>query len=147
MFFLISDSCIPLHRLNVLRIAYLESDNKSYVNACNQDQHFSKTVQYSKDLLKVNVSIQHFKKSEQWVGLQRRHAQLIANENAISKQFEQSRIKFADEHYIPTVLSTYHLSKETTCSAGITYTDWHWWRKPSHPKVSIIWFFVYHCDV
>lgn len=135
MFFVLSESCIPLHPLSMMRSAVLRAGNKSFVNACHQDHHFAKTVQYNEKLGKVGVSINNFKKSEQWVGLTRRHAQLIANESRIAEMFHALKIKFSDEHYIPTVLSFYRQGPHTSCGAGLTFTNWHWWHKPSHPKV------------
>ena len=92
-------------------------------------------MQYNEALLGVNVSINNFRKSEQWVALQRKHAQIIVDEYFIAEKFHQLNIKFPDEHYIPTVLATHQLSSETSCGAGVTYTNWHWWKKPRHPKV------------
>ena len=142
MFFLLSETCIPIHPLPKLRIAFSQSDGLSYVNACPQDPLFSKAVQYNENLRKVNVTINTFKKSEQWVGLQRKHAQIIVDEFMIASQFHEHNIKFPDEHYIPTVLATYQLASETSCSAGVTYTNWHWWKKPSHPKVNSVEYFL-----
>ena len=134
-FFLLSETCIPLHPLPKLRLAFSQSDGVSYVNACPQDPQFAKVVHYDEALRGVNVSIHNFKKSEQWVALQRKHAQLVVDENFIAEKFDRLSIKFPDEHYIPTVLATYHLSSETSCAAGVTYTNWRWWKKPRHPKV------------
>ena len=117
-------------------MAFTQSGGVSYVNACPQHPHFAKSVQYHEALRQVNVTLRSFRKSEQWVALQRKHAHIIVNENIIANKFHQLNIKFPDEHYIPTVLATYQVALETSCGAGVTYTNWHWWKKPRHPKVN-----------
>jgi hypothetical protein len=122
--------------MSAIRHAVAVADNKSYVNACKQDKTFAKIFQYKSELETVGVNRESFRKSEQWFGLQRQHASIVAYESKIAAVFRKVHIKFADEHYIPTVLAHHHLSSQTSCGAGVTYTNWGWGFKTKHPKVS-----------
>ena len=135
--------------MSAIRHAVRVADNKSYVNACKQDNIFAKAIQYKPALETVGVRRESFRKSEQWFGLQRQHAAIVAYESKIATVFRTADIKFSDEHYVPTVLAHHHLSSQTSCGAGVTYTNWGWVFKAKHPKVSrmiTVQFMIIHDD-
>jgi hypothetical protein len=140
-FILASESCIPLHPFSQFKFALDHGEDKSYVNACSESARLSKVDKHFHENLTIfaNVSRKNFRKSEQWVALIRRHAEIIASEEQIAQQFSILKIKFPDEHYIPTVLAHYHEENHTTCGSGFTFTNWnlHYgshFPKPKHPR-------------
>jgi hypothetical protein len=86
----------------------------------------------------------HWRKSNQFFGLTRRHAEIVLNDQEAERSFRehcggwyahlnQWKECIADEHYVPTLLASLGLEDETYCRGwGLAYTDWsdNW----IHPK-------------
>lgn len=79
----------------------------------------------------------HWRKTFQWISLNRAHAELIAWEQEINKGFRElchphinlrlgRFVSCSDnEHYPPIVLAAHDVGHETTCwPGGTTYVDW-----------------------
>lgn len=91
-------------------------------------------------MLKANITQSIWRKSSQWVSLQRHHAQAVVDDTTVDAVFREecycrmktdgsgkwSRFCVSDEHYIPTLLALQgsDVRNETYCSNGLTYSKW-----------------------
>ncbi|KAL4439980.1 hypothetical protein ABPG75_002981 [Micractinium tetrahymenae] len=132
-FVLLSDTDIPLYD-PLTFYQQLMHESKSRVRAC-RDGHMS--IDRWKDAMATpQLKKQHWRKSNQFFGLTRKHAELVAADSKIFRAFKercggwygdvkQWKECVPDEHYIPTLLASLGLENETYCGGwGVAYTDW-----------------------
>jgi hypothetical protein len=124
-FTLMSEACIPLHPLQMWRRALSESD-LSVVNACPHDDNRAKSedmteveARWKPQLAEAGIKRSEWRKSATWFALNRKHAQLFADDTKILSSFIQ--VPIPDEHYVPTLLAHYGLDNETACSDGFMH--------------------------
>eukprot|EP00803_Ostreobium_quekettii_P004747 evm.model.scf_38EXC.16 EVM.evm.TU.scf_38EXC.16 scf_38EXC:166453-166902(+) len=73
-----------------------------------------------------HLSVRHFRKSSQWKVLSRSHAELVVADRHVKEMFRRhcyifnSTQCFVDEHYIPTLISSYGLDNEV----GGAWSSW-----------------------
>ena len=65
---------------------------------------------------------EHWRKSANWFGLTRKHAFVFHNVTQYDQAFEG--VICVDEHFLPTILATYGLDNETTCTDGMSHVNW-----------------------
>ncbi len=67
----------------------------------------------------------HWRKSSQWWGLIRPHADLLSQETTIWSRFQaHCGACIADEHYPASALSAYGLTEETDCWGKLHWVNW-----------------------
>ena len=130
---LLSGSCIPIHSFNFIYNKL--SANKSILNfddGTRQESYFEKKEtlrRFNKSkLIDGFCDKTNFIKSEQWLGLTKRHVDLLDKKHL--KYFKD--IFASDEHYIPTLLAKKN-ELQNCHNQAITYTDWENnldWRHP-----------------
>lgn len=139
LFVFLSDSCMPLYPPLPTYLQLIQED-KSRINACDKKQNDRQVYRWQPGMLKANVTQSMWRKSSQWVSLQRHHAQAVADDTTVDAVFreecycrkktdgsgEWSRFCVSDEHYIPTILAIQgsDVRNETYCSDGLTYSKW-----------------------
>ncbi|PRW33249.1 Transcription initiation factor TFIID subunit 13 isoform A [Chlorella sorokiniana] len=140
-FALISDSDVPLYD-PLTFYQQLMHEPRSRVRACangwmNRDR-------WRDEMSTETMNGSHWRKSNQFFGLTRRHAEIVLNDQEAERSFRehcggwyahlnQWKECIADEHYVPTLLASLGLEDETYCRGwGLAYTDWsdNW----IHPK-------------
>ncbi|KAI7839849.1 hypothetical protein COHA_006412 [Chlorella ohadii] len=140
-FALISDSDVPLYD-PLTFYQQLMHEPLSRVRACasgwmNRDR-------WRDEMSTETMNGSHWRKSNQFFGLTRRHAEIVLNDVEAERSFRehcggwyahlnQWKECIADEHYVPTLLASLGLENETYCRGwGLAYTDWsdNW----IHPK-------------
>jgi hypothetical protein len=129
----ISEADIPLHPFPKFRSVLL-SNTKSVVNACIQsDDQLEVNTRWRDSLDKVGMKKENWRKSSNWVALNRKHSILFANEDRFDEGWES--IPIPSEHYVPTLLSHYGEDLETTCSDGFTSVHFVNPLADSHPHL------------
>ena len=63
-----------------------------------------------------------WRKSAQWIALNRKHAEIYANDTKLIAAMDS--VRPLDEHYAATLLAYHGLDNETTCSDGFAHVDW-----------------------
>lgn len=135
-FVLMSEACIPLHPFQMWRAALNES-TLSIVNACPHDEDWAISEdrteinsRWKDDLLKVGFSRKDWRKSATWFALNRKHAQIFADDKTLLTGF--ANVMCSDEHILPTILAHYGQDNETACNDGFMH---HWFpgNMGSHP--------------
>ncbi|KAK9815401.1 hypothetical protein WJX72_003085 [[Myrmecia] bisecta] len=150
-FVLLSESCIPLYPALLVYIQ-LMSETKSRLNACTKpddpnDANSRNEFRWHTDMKTDFLDISHWRKSSQWVGLIRKHAEVVHNDERVREKFKSEcwvdqenmdkgqplrRFCVSDEHYIPTLIASLNLENETDCTGGVTNA---WWDGPYfHPR-------------
>ena len=136
-FVLLSESDIPLYSpLTVY--AQLMSEPRSRINACNKtddwDHNFGWRLR--EDMIAEGLNYDVWRKSWQWVALNRDHAELAVKDKVVDNIFRATcrrrwdadwcdhRVCYSDEHYLPTLLASHGKSDETDCSGELTHRDW-----------------------
>ncbi|KAL4420283.1 hypothetical protein ABPG77_005623 [Micractinium sp. CCAP 211/92] len=140
-FVLLSDTDVPLYD-PLTFYQQLMHEGKSRVRAC-RDGHMS--IDRWKDAMATpRLTKQHWRKSNQFFGLIRKHAELVVADSEVFQAFRdrcggwysqerQWKECVPDEHYIPTLLASRGLENETYCGGwGVAYTDWS--THDVHPK-------------
>ncbi len=143
---LVSDSDVPLYG-PLMVYNQLLSEEKSRVNACNTTEGWDRDLyRLRHDFIERGISEDIWRKSWQWVALERRHVQLVVQDTDVDEIFRSLcrprwdddwcdfRVCYSDEHYIPTLLAVHGLEDETDCAGELTDRDWS--RVPStsaHP--------------
>ena len=133
---LVSDSDVPLYG-PLMMYNQLMSEKKSRVNACNTTEGWDRNeYRLRYDFIERGISWETWRKSWQWVGLERRHAHLVVQDTEIDSIFRllcrarwdhdwcDFRVCYSDEHYIPTLLAMHGLDNETDCTGELTDKDW-----------------------
>lgn len=124
----ISESCVPTKPFNKFRNDLL-SQEKSIINACSSMGSISR---YHPSLKTVGIFEDSFRKSETWVAVRRKHAEVFAYRTAhMDNAFYN--VHSGAEHFLPTVLAFYKLENETTCSTNYVFANWAEGAN-SHPK-------------
>ncbi|KAK9837246.1 hypothetical protein WJX81_001372 [Elliptochloris bilobata] len=149
-FVLMSESGIPLYPPTAMWSA-LMSERLSRINVCNgfrargvgawnmdQSRH-----RWTPKMETSFFKLDHWRKSSQWIAINREHAQIAALDKALEAVFVKLcyvtyedgyfRDCYSDEHYFATLLATHGRDNETDCLGGITYAHWEKWGD-SHPK-------------
>jgi hypothetical protein len=142
-FILLSETHIPLYSaaITYLQLATAEF---SRIHACGDssdaDKNRRMTYRMADGMKLVNSGINEdtWRKSSQWFGLIRSHAQLVAEETIVYAAFKQycyilrsndtegEYIRFcvSDEHYIPTMLAINDKEEECECDGHVTRVVW-----------------------
>ncbi|KAL4537779.1 hypothetical protein Ndes2437B_g08880 [Nannochloris sp. 'desiccata'] len=142
-FVLISESDIPLYDPLTFYMQ-LMSEEKSRVNACSGGRS-DMPWRWSDRMKTEHMNATHWRKSSQWFALQRKHAEIVVNDEEVEDSFKKycnmafdpdlNRIRdcISDEHYIPVLMAVHGLENEMDCSSwGISALDWS--RGGAHPK-------------
>lgn len=134
-FVLLSEATVPIYPAPAV-YAQLVTDNKSRINACMdptdpKDAEKRMVYRLQGPMRKVGINETTWRKSSQWFALQRRHAEIIAEEEIVNAVFEKecyavanSRFCVSDEHYIPTVLALKGSDEECACDGEATHVKW-----------------------
>ncbi|CAD7701216.1 unnamed protein product [Ostreobium quekettii] len=131
---LLSESCVPLHGPDVVYLQ-LMSETKSRLQACIPD-NTRHNKRWQALITTPHLSVRHFRKSSQWKVLSRSHAELVVADRHVKEMFRRhcyifnSTQCFVDEHYIPTLISSYGLDNETDCIGRPTYADMYGGQHP-----------------
>lgn len=129
-FVLLSEACVPVHPPEVV---YAQSlfETKSRIHACvSKDPGRLELWRWKKKMKTSHLDQQHWRKSQQWFILNRAHAELVVEDQHVKEVFKRycwsygKHICVSDEHYIPTLLASYHLDDQTDCLGTGTWTDW-----------------------
>jgi len=121
-FTMMSESCIPLHSFTKMRRALLSFD-KSIINACDMGcGEMECDTRWRPGLDTVGLKRSQWRKSGTWFALNRKHAQIFADEEKLDPGWEA--VPCCDEHYLPTLLAYYGLDNETSCTDGFAHVHW-----------------------
>jgi hypothetical protein len=123
-FSLFSEACVPVQPFSVWK--KLLEYNKSTVRACKRKGERINAERWRKQ---VEIPVSYWRKTENWFGLTRKHAEIFVNIN-ITKWGE---VFAGDEHIIPTTLAYMHLENETTCGHSMTMVSWNLTEDLWHP--------------
>eukprot|EP01033_Poteriospumella_lacustris_P008913 gene8913-6399_t len=124
-FALFSESCVPLLPFSVWYRGMMQhADRYSLVNACDFGADNMETPNRWRPELDTvpGFTPDKFRKSAQWVALNRKHATIVANDALLAPKFHV--VQPADEHYVASLLALHHLDNETTCADGFTHVVW-----------------------
>lgn len=132
-FLLISDSGIPLYD-PLTFYQQLMHENRSRVKACRVG--YLSDYRWHPVMALKGLRRAQWRKSSQWFGLTREHAQLMVDDEeqfAIFQRYchgwdERRSVEcYPDEHYLPTLLSVRGRENETYCGGyGLAATDWRY---------------------
>jgi hypothetical protein len=142
-FVLLSETHVPLYS-SAATYLQLATAEHSRVHACGndseEDEYRRMTYRMAYEMKLVNSGIEEktWRKSSQWFGLIRSHANLVAEETIVDAAFKQycyilpdkkdpgEYIRFcvSDEHYIPTMLAINKLEEECDCDGHVTRVVW-----------------------
>lgn len=139
-FVLLSESDVPLYSPQAVYAQLLE-EPASRVNACNNDTagrgwNHNDGYRLRDDMVAEGLTPATWRKSWQWVALNRAHAELAVRDEAVDAAFRATcrrrwdpewcdhRVCYSDEHYFPTLLATHGLENETDCFGELTDRDW-----------------------
>ena len=142
-FVLISESDIPLYDPLTFYMQ-LMSEETSRVSACAGGTH-TMPYRWSDKMKTEHMNSSHWRKSSQWFALQRKHAEIVVNDQEVEESFKKycnlamdpdlGRVRdcISDEHYIPVLMAVHNVENEMDCSSwGISALDWS--RGGAHPK-------------
>nr|TKW03777.1 hypothetical protein SEVIR_7G065500v2 [Setaria viridis] len=131
-FVLLSESCIPIYNLTTVH-ALLTGSNTSFVDSfVNRDSE----VRYNPFFgSRGNITLAQWRKGAQWFEMDRALAlELVADATYLPAFLEfcaRRRVCFAEEHYLPTLLSMLGWERRNA-NRTLTYADWR--RGGSHPR-------------
>eukprot|EP00884_Botryococcus_braunii_P021938 jgi/Botrbrau1/8428/Bobra.0237s0047.1 len=141
---LLSESGIPLYPPHVI-YQQLMGEKLSRINACPSDKNEKDSRDRFTDKMGEEVD-KAWRKSSQWIGLTRRHAEFVVKDTKIYPIFEEhctsgfdehldrQRDCVSDEHYIPTLLAYLGVDNETDCLGCLVSTRWSGKKgKTNHP--------------
>ncbi|URD97855.1 Core-2/I-Branching enzyme [Musa troglodytarum] len=149
-FVLLSDSCVPLHNF-VYVYNYLMGTNVSFID-CFWDPGPHGNARYTEHML-LEIEEKDFRKGSQrmrrwmnvrvevqlgwWFSMKRRHALIVLADSLYYTKFKlyckpgfDSRNCYADEHYLPTLLSM--VDPTEIANWSVTHVDWS--EGKWHPK-------------
>ncbi|XP_019174142.1 PREDICTED: uncharacterized protein LOC109169706 isoform X2 [Ipomoea nil] len=125
-FVLLSDSCVPLHKFSYI-YKYLVNSPRSFV-----DSFIDKNDGRYNPWMTPFIPKSKWRKGSQWITLIRKHAKVVADDEAIFPVFEKFCKKLqkqhnciSDEHYVPTLLEMLGLVGELE-RRTVTYTVWNY---------------------
>ncbi|PRW05935.1 beta-1,6-N-acetylglucosaminyltransferase enzyme [Chlorella sorokiniana] len=147
-FVLVSESDIPLYDPLTL-YQQLVAEDKSRINVCRNAAP-TDVRRWTWRMSGPALKSWHWRKSSQWFGMLRSHAQLVLEDSEVFRKFEEHckdgwdgdykrwRDCYSDEHYIPTLLATKGRDNESYCHIdGIVAVDWS--AGGPHPKAYKSW--------
>ena len=67
-----------------------------------------------------------WRKSGQWITLNRKHADIVARDYSVASEFEEHCPHEANEHYFGVVLAVHGLEQETACASSAMSCVWPW---------------------
>lgn len=130
-FLLISDSDIPLYD-PLTFYQQLMHEDKSRTKACKTGP--LSEYRWNRFMGIYGVHHQLWRKSSQWFGLMRKHAEAVMQDKNVYNAFRRfciawnNRTKvecYSDEHYFPTLLATLGRENETYCDGnGVASANW-----------------------
>ncbi|KAJ8486370.1 hypothetical protein OPV22_018855 [Ensete ventricosum] len=133
-FVLLSDSCVPLHNFDYV-YNYLMGTNVSFID-CFWDPGPHGNARYTEHML-PEIEEKDFRKGSQWFSMKRRHALIVLADNLYYTKFKlyckpgfDGRNCYADEHYLPTLLSM--VDPTGISNWSVTHVDWS--EGKWHPK-------------
>ncbi|CAL9050863.1 glycosyltransferase BC10 [Musa acuminata AAA Group] len=133
-FVLLSDSCVPLHNFDYV-YNYLMGTNVSFID-CFWDPGPHGNARYTEHML-PEIEEKDFRKGSQWFSMKRRHALIVLADSLYYTKFKlyckpgfDSRNCYADEHYLPTLLSM--VDPTGIANWSVTHVDWS--EGKWHPK-------------
>ncbi|PKA65811.1 hypothetical protein AXF42_Ash017336 [Apostasia shenzhenica] len=126
-FVLLSDSCVPLHNFDYV-YNYLMETNVSFVD-CFADPGPHGAGRYSERML-PEIEKKDWRKGSQWFSIKRQHALILLADSLYYTKFklyckpamEGNKNCYADEHYLPTVLSM--ADPTGIANWSVTHVDW-----------------------
>jgi Core-2/I-Branching enzyme len=143
-FILLSETHVPLYSAAATYLQ-LATAQRSRVHACmdptdpdDEERRMTYRMAYEMKLINSGISGETWRKSSQWFGLIRSHAELFAEEKTVNEAFqtycyvlankkepgEYIRFCVSDEHYIPTMLSINKREDECDCDGHVTRVVW-----------------------
>ncbi len=129
-FILLSESCMPIHPMSTFRKGLLNQP-KSIVNACAFEmKEMEGDTRWTSKMTQANFNKSYWRKSSEWFGLIRHHAELYGNDTYVIDVM--SDVRPLDEHYLATLLAYHHQDDFTTCSDGLSHVFWRSLRD-AHP--------------
>ncbi|OEL21051.1 hypothetical protein BAE44_0017930 [Dichanthelium oligosanthes] len=136
-FVLLSESCIPLYNLTTVHAVLTAGSNTSFVDSfVNHDSE----VRYDpffgrRHGASGNITLAQWRKGSQWFEMDRGLALELVSDGAYYPAFLEycgrRRYCFAEEHYLPTLLSVLRWGRRNA-NRTLTYADWR--RGGSHPR-------------
>ncbi|KAG6522790.1 glycosyltransferase BC10-like [Zingiber officinale] len=133
-FVLLSDSCVPLHNFDYV-YNYLMATNVSFIDSF-WDPGPHGNARYTEHML-PEIEEKDFRKGSQWFTMKRRHALIVMADNLYYTKFKlfckpgfDSRNCYADEHYLPTLLTM--VDPTGIANWSVTHVDWS--EGKWHPK-------------
>ncbi|GMH33181.1 hypothetical protein BSKO_01015 [Bryopsis sp. KO-2023] len=138
-FALLSESCIPIHSPEIV-YGQLIGEPRSEIDACPSQKTMVNT-RFNKRMVTDNFTKADWRKSPQWTALNRDHSLLVMEDQHVKEIFKRHCFRrksprrgcTPNEHYIPSMLGSYGLDNQTTCS-GVTYTEWPNAKTSTHPR-------------
>ncbi|CAL5032819.1 unnamed protein product [Urochloa decumbens] len=134
-FALLSESCIPVYNFTTVH-ALLTASNTSFVDSfVNHDSDVRYDPSFGRRNNNNNITLAQWRKGAQWFEMDRSLAvELVADGGyygAFAEHCARRRFCFAEEHYLPTLLSVLGWGPRNA-NRTLTYADWR--RGGSHPR-------------
>ena len=137
-FMLLSEKCMPLYDFDY-SYDTITKQNKSWIfhykwknvaHNTNRYRSLVKTGSHDQDLL--NIKIDQFYKQSQWMLLNRKHAEAVANNMHLTNGFY--KVSAPDEHFYINVLNNrVKTFREENINAPITFVNWKDSTAGNHP--------------
>ncbi|KAM0893534.1 hypothetical protein ACQ4PT_025052 [Festuca glaucescens] len=127
-FVLVSESCIPLHRLPTVH-AYLTRSVHSFIQVIDDPGPDGRGRYHAG--MAPDVSISQWRKGSQWFELRRSLAVFVVADGRYYPRFREVCRPpcYVDEHYLPTVLTI--VAPGSIANRSVTWVDWS--RGGAHP--------------
>jgi hypothetical protein len=135
-FVLLSEDSVPVYSAPAVHLQ-LVSEQRSRVDACANltdpgDGDRRATHRWQDAMGGAGLAVELWRKSSQWVGLIRAHAELVAGEEQLNAVFaaecwaadDRERFCISDEHFIPSLLALKGLEGECECGGAAMHTEW-----------------------
>ncbi|CAN6248182.1 unnamed protein product [Urochloa humidicola] len=131
-FALLSESCIPVYNFTTVH-ALLTAANTSFIDSF---VHHDSVVRYDPFFgRRGNITLEQWRKGAQWFEMDRALAVELVGDGEYYPAFAdfcaRRRVCFAEEHYLPTLLSVIGWGPRNA-NRTLTYADWR--RGGSHPR-------------
>ncbi|KAJ4973034.1 hypothetical protein NE237_006208 [Protea cynaroides] len=120
-FVLLSESCIPLFNFSTI-YSYLTNSTQTFVGAFDELGPVGRG-RYNHHMSEL-IEIEQWRKGSQWFEMDRQLAIQIVSDNTFFPLFKKfcKRSCYADEHYLPTVVSMRF--PKTNSNRSLTWVDW-----------------------